>query len=381
MSFDKPLESEADLRSLIDNQDAREGKCIEYKLTLPGASTEEKAEFLADVSSFANTIGGNIVYGMREEAGIAKELVGIQVKDPDAEILRLDNMIRDGVEPRLAGVSVRPVPLQASVFAFVIRVPRSWSPPHRVKSNSRFYGRNSAAKYALDVAQLRTAFTVSETITERTRSFRADRLLRMSSGETPAPMMEGGKVVLHIVPLNAFQMPPSFNLAALTRDPGRLVPKNYPGHAPRFNFDGFLIYRPRPGPTYSYVQVFRNGSIEFVDVFVTPEDPVILAKYELDVLSNLRQFVSYQKELGVDPPLFSLLGVKNCTMSRGRPFEEEHRIDRDNLVLPEVMIENFEFDAAKEMRQIFDAVWNSADFPCSPNYDEKTGKLKEDTPH
>jgi len=376
MSFDKPLESEADLRSLVNNQVA-EGKSIEYKLMLPGASVEDKTEFLGDVSSFANTVGGNIVYGMLEEAGIAKQLRGLKIKDPDAEILRLENMIRDGVEPRLPGVSIRSLPLQASAVAIVIWIPRSWSAPHRVKLNSRFYARSSAGKYPLDVAELRTAFTVSETVTERIRNFRADRLLRISSGETPVPMTEGGKIVLHIIPLDTFQMPANFNLAALTKDLGRLIPRNYPSAAHRFNFDGLLIYRARPGPTYSYVQVFRNGSIEFVDVLVTPDDPVIPVGYERELLSNLPRFVSNQKELGVDPPLFimlSLLGVKNCTMPLRWSFEERHPIGRDNLVIPEVMVENFEFDQAELMRPLFDTVWNAAGFPRSMNYDEKTGK-------
>ena len=55
----KPLESitEADLRSLTENG-ASEIKTLEYKRSLPGRSDEEKKEFLADASSFANPAGG-----------------------------------------------------------------------------------------------------------------------------------------------------------------------------------------------------------------------------------------------------------------------------------------------------------------------------------
>jgi hypothetical protein len=44
---------------------------------------------------------------------------------------------------------------------------RSWIAPHRVKANDKFYGRNSKGKYPLDVSELRTAFMLSEQLTEK----------------------------------------------------------------------------------------------------------------------------------------------------------------------------------------------------------------------
>ncbi len=63
------------LRSLIDDQVA-ELRNIEYKWDLPGTSPEEKREFLADVCSFANMAGGDLVYGMTENGGMPQELPG-----------------------------------------------------------------------------------------------------------------------------------------------------------------------------------------------------------------------------------------------------------------------------------------------------------------
>jgi hypothetical protein len=61
----KPLDAiaESDIQSLVDNKVA-EAKIIEYKSVLPGASDGDKREFLSDVSSFANTIGGHLIYGV-----------------------------------------------------------------------------------------------------------------------------------------------------------------------------------------------------------------------------------------------------------------------------------------------------------------------------
>jgi hypothetical protein len=57
-----PIDSitEDHLQSLIDDQVA-ELRIIEYKRELPGRSDGEKREFLADVCSFANTAGGDLI--------------------------------------------------------------------------------------------------------------------------------------------------------------------------------------------------------------------------------------------------------------------------------------------------------------------------------
>ncbi len=60
-----------------------EGKIIEYKEALPGDSDKDKREFLADVSSFANTAGGVLYLGIREDSGVPVELTGLPVGQVD----------------------------------------------------------------------------------------------------------------------------------------------------------------------------------------------------------------------------------------------------------------------------------------------------------
>ena len=83
----KPLESleKSDLQSLVENQ-VPEGKTIDYKQALPGNSDSDKREFLADVSSFANAVGGNLIYGIKEESGVPVEVSGLNIIDSEADI-------------------------------------------------------------------------------------------------------------------------------------------------------------------------------------------------------------------------------------------------------------------------------------------------------
>ena len=122
---------ENSLLSLMDNR-VSEGKTIEYKERLPGNSDGDKKEFLADISSFANSAGGDLFIGIKEDAGIPKAITGLQIEDIDIEIGRLENVIRDGIEPRIWEITIRAIPLHSSNNVIVIRVPRSWALPHMV---------------------------------------------------------------------------------------------------------------------------------------------------------------------------------------------------------------------------------------------------------
>ena len=386
MSLDsKPLDfvEEADLQALVDDQ-VPEGKYIDYKESLPSNSDSDKKEFLADVSSFANAAGGHLIFGIEESSGLPSKLRGLHISDPDAEIRRLDNMMRDGIEPRIPSVSIRAVPLSTSRVAVVVRIPKSWASPHMVtfKGHSRFYSRNSAGKYPLDVAELRAAFALSETTAERIRNFRADRLARIVSGETPVPLDRGAKIVLQIIPLSAFDPGARLDVNSLLRDVSRLEPIYAYSWSNRLNFDGILTYAQSPKSNYAhtYLQVFRSGIIEAVEAYLLSNQEgkriIPSVAYEKELLKAFPRFVSIQKQLGVEPPLFimlSLLGVRGYTMAVNRSRflgDEAHPIDRDALLVPEVMVESFEFDSAEILKPILDAVWNATGWPRSMNYDE-----------
>jgi len=96
-------------------------------------------------------------------------------------------------------------------------------------------------------------------------------------------------------------------------------------------------------------------------------------EYERSVSRAVSEYLKIQRDLGVAPPVFALLallGVKGCKLSRrdancpsverdlyGEPFKEE------DLVLPEVIMEDFECDVSKQMEPPFEVVWNAAGLP------------------
>ena len=388
MPLNKPIDllTEDDLQELKDNE-VSEGKTIEYKLKLPNNTHEDKREFLADVSSFANASGGHILYGIKEESGIPVDICGLVIENVDEAKQRLENLLRDCIKPRIPGFSIRGIELSNSRVVIIIRIQRSWNQPHVVefRGHWRFYSRNSAGKYPLDVSEVRSAFALSESIAEKIRNFRTERLGKIVAGETPVTLEGSAKIVLHIVPMGAFDTPIKYDLSFLKQQIEHLQPIGSSGWTHRYNFDGFLTYDSvnRGILCLSYLQIFRNGIIEAVESYLLNSEnsvyknyiPSSYENYEKILLDVMPRYFSVQKQIGIVPPIFIMLSILNIKGFKiytdfskyGNPGKE---IDRNDLIIPEIMIEDYDCDPAEVLKPAFDAVWNAAGWERSMNYNK-----------
>jgi predicted HTH transcriptional regulator len=115
--------TEDDLSMLVQNE-ITERRNFEYKAGLSLNTDKERIEFLADVSSLANTSGGDLYIGIVEdrEKGIPKEVRGISIENSDQEILRIGNLIRDGISPHLAPPKIRCLKLTNGNYVILIRI-------------------------------------------------------------------------------------------------------------------------------------------------------------------------------------------------------------------------------------------------------------------
>jgi hypothetical protein len=256
---------ERDLQALID-AGVPEGHMIEYKSTMYGRNDEQ--EFLKDVSSFANTYGGHLLIGIEEKGGIASRIAPLCGLDFDTEIARLENLIRDGLEPRILGIRVRAVPMSPTGSVIMVRVPRSWNPPHRVSARNwnRVFARNSAGAHEMSIEELRASFTMAASAYDRARAFRSERLALIEAGDTPVSISpRPDRLVLHLAPLSAFGGTISqMDLRRAQQMSMHLYPIGAPESSSfRTNYEGFITFR--VGEVCNgYTQLFRNGAIEAV---------------------------------------------------------------------------------------------------------------------
>src|SRR5271157_1039613 len=383
--LDKPLEqiTLADLEELV-REAIPEGKTLDYKRDLYGRNDPEKKELLKDASSFANTMGGDLIIGMDEANGIPTGIPGVTIANIDAEKLRLDETIRRGIEPRI-DFAIHTIDTGIGTRVLLIRVRESWILPHRVVYHGQFgefWARNSAGKYSMDTTELRQAFNLSETFYEKIKSFRQGRVAEILGGNSPIPMKDNAKLILHLIPLESVRSKVALNLHVSTEYPAKFPPIGHlatDGWSPRLNFDGFLSYSEARTPTAitTYVELFRNGIIEAAldSIHFESNGHAFLATsfYERNLLRNLSLYLEGYKWLSIRTPIWALLtltGVKGVSILPPHGYVDiPFPIDRDILYLPEIVIEDPDQPVAELLRPAFDLIWNAAGLMRDLNFD------------
>src|SRR5437870_11805234 len=101
------LEVKADLQRLIDD-DIQESVTLDYKAS-PALAKDSKSrdELCKDISAFANSAGGQIVYGIEEKNQKPVKL------DEGSSLTRewIEQVIESNVQPRIEGLMITPIRL------------------------------------------------------------------------------------------------------------------------------------------------------------------------------------------------------------------------------------------------------------------------------
>lgn len=360
-----------------------ESRTMDYKLEVHPATDAGNKEFLKDISAFANTVGGYLIYGVDEKEGIPTSIKGVEVNDFDELKLRFENLLRTGVDPPIRGIDFVEVDFKDSKKVVVVLVPKSVARPHavKIKKHFRFYGRNSGGVYMLEVDDLRRAFLASETLATRIRSFRSDRVAQIATGEGHMRVESGAKTVLHLIPISAFELGRKYDITAVSFS--EIVPINVNSYSYRYNYDGFVSFSDdrKTGNVRSYTQLFHNGMIEAVEVeLLSPHNDkkgIPSEAFECNIVQAFDNYIDVLGKLGVDFPVWvalSLLGVKGYCMFVHPRLQgyRSYQIDRDELIIHEVKVEQVQVSGEEILKPVFDAIWNACGYERSFNYDENS---------
>jgi hypothetical protein len=365
----KPLDQieKADILALLRTSQ-EESTTLEYKSQLPGLSDSENREFRYDVTAFANTQGGDLVYGIVEKKGIPTAITGLKDFNPDGDVLRLLSILRANVNPPLQGIQPKVVEGFEGGPVLVVRIPRSWSGPHMIprEDSVRFYMRHNRGKYAMSPHEIRQSFLGVIEIPERARLWRKERLALIASGETPVPLLAKDRFILHIVPLESFSNLKAASVAKTEEQKEDFTPPSFTSSNSRINADG-VFFEP-VGATlnsrHGYTQVFRSGRLESVlaGSVVHRQGPTIGGSYiDKWLVTAVERFMCGLATIGVCPPLLvllSALGVKGAVIVGNH--EAGNEIDRDAVLVPDEVCESYNTDVAALMMPIMDVVWNAS---------------------
>ena len=142
------VELDAWVRRLVDTAEP-EGIRLDYKQEIKTNSAGEKRELAKDITSFANEIGGTLIYGVPEDrtnpeaAPIPKHPYGID-SIPGLQ-QDLENIFSSVITPLLPEYRIKAIPLSEypDKFCYIVWTPESWASPHMVHGygDDRYYRR------------------------------------------------------------------------------------------------------------------------------------------------------------------------------------------------------------------------------------------------
>jgi|LSQX01.2.fsa_nt_gb hypothetical protein len=158
MSFyDKEEYNSEDILSLIENE-IEESIHLDFKeADALGKSDSKRKEISKDVSAFANSDGGIIIYGIKEENHKAKSLSFV-----DGNIFTkewIEQIINSSIQRHIPDLLIIPVRFHQKIenSVYIIKIPKSIEAPHICK-DKRFYKRFNFESVAMEEYEIRQLY-------------------------------------------------------------------------------------------------------------------------------------------------------------------------------------------------------------------------------
>lgn len=341
------------LQALVDGG-ARESAELDFKSDFNADNADHRRGILEDACALANARGGWLLLGVAEEEGTISGLPGIQITDPDALRLRLAQMVESGLEPRLSGLRIDFVPVADGRYVVGIRVPQSWTGPHRTAGQRRFMVRGDGGNSEYDIQGLRQAFQARDQAMQVWEAFRNDRIARYYANRLPLLVQAEPAALIHLYPLSAVGTGKRIDLAAAAalREFG---PARDSGWGPRPHLDGIVRRgEERDGASTHYVHILRNGALEaYLALDPHLGSPGLALPRLHEVVSTLLPlWLAGLANLGIAGPYqfaVTLAGVQGMQPLRDEPPHYPtwgNAAREDTLQLPERYIDPAETDSA-----------------------------------
>lgn len=356
-----------------------EGRSIEYKAAHYGRNDAAAKEFAADICALANAVGGDLLIGVKSVKGIPQSIEGVESDDPDELKLQIQQRIQASLEPELIGSRVKWFELDVGRGVLLIRVPRGWNGPHRVRANSQFFMRNENGKYPMSVLEVRDAFLASGRIEDQIKGLRDERAQMIKRNEHPVQTPENQPYLLfHLIPRQSLldrvdidPKPETVTTTALGGGPGNSF----------HSIDGVVFYNGNwsaESPEGASTTVFRNGVIEGVrqlDTYDKHDKKFLqINGVEMSLLRSLPEMLRVIQTAGLTFPFYACASLLNIKGLSGRYARNDssglfYPYRRDDLVLPPIEITEKEA-SDKTLRPLFDMLWNAFGQRGSPNFDD-----------
>lgn len=225
----------------------------------------------------------------------------------------------------------------------------------------------------------------AEIIAYRMERFHRQAVDRIASGQSPLGKRPDGYLIVHLIPRESVLGQLRFGMSQLQEHAAKITTPadgaSISG-SPRFNVDGLLFKH--PGSDDSYVQLYRDGSLEAVNSRVTYVNPrqeglgsgegqkCLSDPYcERLTMTLVKQYVEYCQGLNFAGPVTLLSTLAGC-LGAGRRTKwgtmEGDGVDRTLAFLPVIEIEDLQADPMPLIKSWCDFLAQAAGCSKSRNF-------------
>lgn len=305
----------------------------------------------------------------------ARETAGVKVILPVWH--RVDEAIVRAQSPMLAGrLAVTTNKGVEHVTSELLRAIR-----RDASQNARPYVSSAAPAAAVPPADL-------PQLNQSARAFHAEQTEHIATGKGATAVLDGGMLVLHILPNAIVEGTAMAAYDELAHHPELFPPMKGMVQAVQIGYDGVLIGSNARGldePQRAYVKIDRTGTIEAViSSLATGQGTrfVELPYLQALVIRYVTDYVQAMRRFGVAPPfavavsLANMHGVRLLQDFKGTAFVEDipcGQLHRDRLPFGQVVLESVPPDdraTARVLKPILTHLANAAGLAASPFFDE-----------
>lgn len=355
-----------DLQIIVGNPDYRENEYIDYKENFAflefdkqdPRKIEHKAEFKSDICSFANTEGGYLIFGVREQRGIASELIGVDISNNNTDKFELDcKNILQGILPKMPSIKFHFILLNNGKYLVILLIQKdSFSPYVHLlnESNYRIYKRVGNGKATMSYSEMKMQFNQSLSLDREIDHFRKSRIdyFRSIEDDTDA---YSRFILLHIIPDTFLDRSHNKSMYILNRQNNNKISRIFSpfdcSSYVRPNVDGIhtVAYRGAQAG-----QLFDSGIAE---CFIPVSDNYLSKGLIGDVTFDCFNWVSFWDQLSetvnnyidtistiIDTKrvfvCLSIIGCRGVITNESFTIQESAKIDRAVMIANPVVFEN-----------------------------------------
>src|SRR5947207_1372487 len=119
------------------NDKVQESLNLDYKDSRAAAPGESK-EISKDISAFANSDGGIIIYGVEEDKKHFPVKIDAGIDRSSFSHERLEQIIHGNIAPRIDDLRIYPIPVSVDRSIYIVQIPKSHRGPHQA-ADKKYY--------------------------------------------------------------------------------------------------------------------------------------------------------------------------------------------------------------------------------------------------